>query len=147
MRLAIKSARTYMDALCPVRTEVVGESMTRQDQAELVNINNIYAKTQRGEIVLASSVMPEYGEFDQIDSYDTALEKIMAAEDAFMELDSKTRKEYNNDPSVYYEKTMEQLHADYKAEQTKEAYEAAQQKAADKLEAAKKLVKKHGDSE
>lgn len=127
MRTGIKNklVRKYGDALAALPTEIVGESMTRQDMAEACNINVIYAKTQRGEIVLSSNVMPEFGDFTQLDSYDVALEKIMEAEEAFASLPAKVRRLYNDDPKTYYDKMLEEAQGKYDA---KAAEEAAQSK-------------------
>lgn len=147
MRLKFESARTYMDALCPIKTDIIGDSMTRQDQAEMVNINNIYAKTQRGEIVLGSTTKPTFGDFSDNGTYDVMLETIMAAEDAFMELPASERKKYNHDPAVYYEKTMEDATSQYTEQQKHEANERAKAKKAAEVEKARKLVKENPEPE
>ena len=102
MRTGKIVSRSYADGLEPLQTHVTGESMTRQDQADAVNINKIYAKTQRGEIVLANNVMPTFGDFSNIQSYDSMLESIMEAEEAFMQLPSEERAKYGHDPANYY---------------------------------------------
>lgn len=80
------------------------ESLTRQDQAEMVNINNIYKKTQQGSLSLVASNPPTFGDFSDVGTYDQILETISEAKEAFMALPSEVRKEYNHDPSIYYEK-------------------------------------------
>ena len=128
----IRSSATPIDK---VVTSFVGvESMTRQDQAELVNINNIYKKTQQGQFPLASSKMPTFGEFFDVGTYDVILEKIQEAKDAFFALPSETRAEYNNDPTVYYEKVTAEAKANY------DAGEAAKAKLAEKEAYAKKVA-------
>ena len=120
-------------ALEPLKTVPVGESMTRQDQADEVNINHIYDKTQRGEIVLASGVMPTFGDFSQDITYDVALDKIIEAEDAFRSLPAAERKKYGNDPRNYYESVMSDVEKKAKAK----AQAQADKEASEKLEADK----------
>lgn len=139
--ISTKKVRRYGDKLAALQTIPEGESLTRQEMARACNINVIYAKTQRGEIVLSSTVMPEYGEFNQLDSYDVALEKIMEAEDAFMQLPATVRKLYHNDPKEYYDKMLEQAEGKFNAaEEEKKAQLSAQQLESDKA-AARELLK------
>ena len=133
MRTEIKEVRHYLMPLERLQTVIRGESMTRQDQADEVNINHIYDKTQRGEIVLASGVMPTFGDFSQEITYDVALEKIMEAEEAFASLPAIERKKYGNDPRNYYESVMSDAEKKVKAQAKAEA----DKKASEKLEADK----------
>lgn len=133
MRTEINEVRHYMMALEPLQTVPEGESMTRQDQAETANINTIYLKTQRGEIVLASDRMPQFGDFSSELRYDEVLEKIMEAEEAFQSLPAEERKKYGNDPRNYYDSVMDD--AEKKAAEKAEA--EANKKASEKLEADK----------
>ncbi|AXQ65963.1 MAG: internal scaffolding protein [Microviridae sp.] len=123
-----------------IQTIVDGESLTRQDQAEMCNINVIYAKTQRGEIVMASRHHPEYGDFSQAVTYDEALNQINDAKEAFNDLPSSERKKYNFSPEQYYEEVTSTVNAKIKAHQDKKAEEKAAKKAQNELEKAQKLV-------
>lgn len=108
--------RRSSDPIERLQTIMTGTvSLTRQDQAEMVNINNIYQKTQQGSLTLVSGNPPTFGDFSDIGNYDQILETISTARQAFMDLPSETRKLYNNDPAVYYEKvTNEATEADLK---------------------------------
>ncbi|AXL15384.1 internal scaffolding protein [Microviridae sp.] len=100
-------ARSACDPIARVVTSFIGvDSMTRQDQADMVNINNIYQKTQQGTLSLVAKNPPTFGDFTDVGTYDVVLEAINKAQDAFMALPSDVRKQYNNDPKVYYEETM-----------------------------------------
>lgn len=127
MRTGKIQSRSYADPIERVISPVIGESLTRQDQADLVNINKIYARTQRGEIVLASERMPDYGDYSNVNSYDQMLEMINDAEEAFLSLSSEERKKYNHNPAEYYEKKLQegtdklQAQADEKAKADKQA--------------------------
>ena len=136
-----KDVRKYGDKLAALQSVPEGESLTRQDHAAACNINAIYAKTQRGEIVLSSSVMPEYGEFNQLDGYDVALEKIMEAEDSFMQLPATVRKLYNNDPKEYYDKMLEQAQGKFDADVAEKEAQLAKQKLHEQKEQARELLK------
>lgn len=110
---APRSAATPIER---IQTSFVGVvSMTRQDQADMVNINNIYKKTQQGQLSLSSHKAPTFGDFSDVGTYDVILESINAADEAFMELPSDVRKEFNNDPALYYEKITDGAIADAKA--------------------------------
>lgn len=116
------------------------ESLTRQDQAHLVNINNIYAKTQRGEFPMGASVLPSYGEFDGITRYDEALDLIRDAQEAFMSLPADVRKKHGNDPAEWYRATLESSYNAHIDTLELEAKEAEAQAQTEALEAARKLV-------
>ncbi|AXL15380.1 internal scaffolding protein [Microviridae sp.] len=108
--------RSAVSPICRIQTSFVGvDSMTRQDQAEMVNINNIYRKTQQGQLSLVASTPPTFGDFSDVGTYDSILESISKAKEAFMALDSETRKEYGNDPAIYYEKVTTEARAKYDA--------------------------------
>ena len=121
-------------ALSPVpryQTSFKGvESMTSREQKDLVNINNIYAKTQRGEIVLGASVLPTFGDFSDQGTYDEILQRITEAKDAFFALPSEVRKQYNHDPETYYKEVMKEAKDNYDAGiAAKEALQAKEDKA------------------
>ena len=147
MRTGNIKSRSYAHGLDALQTVPEGESMTRQDQADLCNINKIYARTQRGEIVLASSVMPTFGDFSNIKSYDQMLESIHEAEDAFMSLSSEERAKYKHDPAYYYAQKLQEASDAIEAE--KEAQVAKEAKAAEeaKLNEARELLKKQQNSD
>lgn len=151
MRKGIEEIRQYGEPLAAWRTTFTEESLTRQDQKDLVNINKIYAKTQRGELVLASSYNPEYGDFSDVGTYEEVLNKIQAAEEAFFELPASERRKYNDDPRFYYDNVFRETVEKERQRVTKEAKEKEEKRKAEKLEAARKLVsdndRKNSDSE
>ena len=146
MRTGTIKSRSYAHGLDALQTHVTGESMTRQDQADLCNINVIYKKTQRGEIVLASEVMPQYGDFSNVNSYDRMLEMINEAEEAFLELSAEERKKYNHDPAEYYRRKHEEASAlvDKLAKEEADFEKSLADKKA--LEDAHKLIEKNQKS-
>jgi phage internal scaffolding protein len=75
-------------------------SITEQYHAEYTNVGSIldrYRKT--GILDHVKSVIPQYGDFTNVKTYDEALTQIIEAQDAFMQLDPKIRAKFNNDPS------------------------------------------------
>ncbi|AXL15531.1 internal scaffolding protein [Microviridae sp.] len=108
--------RSALSSIDRVQTSFIGvDSMTRQDQADMVNINNIYRKTQQGQMSLVASKAPTFGDFSDVGTYDQILESISSAKEAFQDLPSDVRKEYNNDPALYYEKVTNKVSEDAKA--------------------------------
>ncbi|AXL14508.1 internal scaffolding protein [Microviridae sp.] len=139
--------RTAQSPITRYQTSFIGvESMTRQDQAEMCNINNIYKKTQQGQLSMVSGKAPTFGDFSDVGTYDVILESISAAQEAFMELPSDVRKEFNNDPAQYYEKVTEGAIADAKAKA--QALKAEKQAAAEAqaLSDAQALIAKNEQS-
>ena len=122
-------------------------SLTRQDQAEAADINVIYAKTQRGEIVQAATRRPEFGDFSNVVTYDQALTQILDAEQAFFDLPAHVRREYDDDPKVYYEEVMAELEGKAKEEFEKKKAAAEKEKFDAELAAARELAAKHPEKE
>lgn len=142
MRNGTGPAISYADGVDRLQTHVVGESLTRQDQADMVNINVIYAKTQRGEIVLARDVMPTFDDFSNELTYDVMLETIQEAEEAFMSLDATERKKYGNDPANYYSSKLEEASVLLQEKETAKANELKEAKKQKEIEKAKTLLEK-----
>ncbi|AXL15527.1 internal scaffolding protein [Microviridae sp.] len=133
--------RTAQSPITRYQTSFIGvESMTRQDQAEMVNINNIYKKTQQGQLSLVSGTPPTFGDFSDVGSYDVILEAINNAQEAFMDLPSEVRKEYNNDPAVYYEKVTAEAQSSYDKAQSEKALRLKAENEAKAVTDAKSLL-------
>lgn len=144
MRIEKPDAISYMSPLHRVQTSFEGiNSLTHQDAAEHVNINNIYRKTQLGQLPIGSSKMPDYGDFSNVESYDTALDVIRRAEEAFMDLPADIRKKYNNDPQEYYEKTLSDAQQHVEIQQAKAMEEKEAKDAEKALQDARALVMAH----
>ena len=147
MRNGNIKSRAYGQPLARLQTDPVGESMTRQDQADMVNINKIYEKTQRGEIVLARNVMPTFDDFSNDMTYDVMLDAINEAEEAFMKLPSEVRQKYNHDPAEYYKGVLAEAEEDYTNQlKEEERFQQEQQKQKD-IQQAKKLLQENQNSD
>lgn len=142
---ATEQPRKYQRGIPRVITSMKGvKSLTRQDHAEQVNINHIYARTQRGELIMGSGREPQYGDFSNVLTYDQSLNQINQAKMEFMELPASVRKEYDNDPQKWYDSTLQE--ASDRLEADKKAVELAKQEQAENeaVEAAETLLRKKG---
>lgn len=85
-----------------VRSPIVfdGESRTKQSFKESCNINTILSQYVRTGVVQGAATPPTYGDLNPVD-YQSALNLIIEAEDAFSSLPSGLRKRFDNDPAEY----------------------------------------------
>lgn len=84
-----------------VKTLILGASLTQQHHKQICDVNHIvrrYRKT--GLIDHVNSVRGAYGDFSEVGSYHECMNKLIAADDAFMRLPSEVRKEFDNDPGI-----------------------------------------------
>ena len=79
-------------------------SRTKQSELEASDINNIMAKyATTGVITNLAIGQPLYGDFSEVEDYQTCLEKVMSAEDRFMSLSSDIRKKFDYNPQKMVE--------------------------------------------
>lgn len=79
-------------------------SETQQQFKNECDINNIlrqYDKT--GLITHLNTARAHYGDFTKANEYQEALNLVMDAQDAFMEVPAKVRAQFNNDPGKFME--------------------------------------------
>jgi phage internal scaffolding protein len=74
------------------------ESLTKQSFKEQSDINVIVNKFMKTGVMPETVNMPRYGDFTEATDYQTALNLVMQAEDAFMELPATLRARFENDP-------------------------------------------------
>lgn len=79
-------------------------SMTQQQFATECDINNLMDKYRRGEDI-SHFVRPAgfYGDVSQVGDYQSALETVLRADAAFLELDAKVRQRFDNNPQKLVE--------------------------------------------
>lgn len=79
-------------------------SLARQDQEAQANINNIVkAFGVTGKLPIVPN-LPEYGDFtDSPSSYQEALARLEAAEDAFYTVPAEIRAKFNNNPAEFFD--------------------------------------------
>lgn len=80
-----------------VQTVPEGKSKTEQSHKSKCNINSIVAKIKRGAYVPPNKV-GTYGDFTNYQDFHTTKNRILEAEKKFMELPSKIRSRFDNDP-------------------------------------------------
>jgi len=78
--------------------------MTEQHHKTDCDIASILKKyDSTGIITHTNNAIANYGDFSDIKDYKESLNKIMQAQDSFMELPSQIRKKFGNDPGNYLE--------------------------------------------
>lgn len=76
------------------------EPGAKQSDKESCDVNYIVARhLQTGLVDHVVDVQAAYGDFTSVEDYQSNLNKILAAEAAFMELPAKIRSRFNNEPS------------------------------------------------
>lgn len=77
-----------------------GESRTQQQFKEECDVNNILYKYKKsGMLNHVNKTQGQFGDFANVEDYQTSLQKVMQAQQNFMELPSELRSKFNNDPS------------------------------------------------
>lgn len=75
-------------------------SLTRQEFSHDADINNIMRKYAVGlPPSPAGARPPVFGDFSNVPDYQTALDKVIDAQERFAELPSKVRRRFDNDPA------------------------------------------------
>lgn len=79
-------------------------SLTRQEFAQEADINNIMRKYASGLPPSPAGARPPlFGDFSNVPDYQTALNKVLDAQERFAELPSHVRKRFDNDPAKLLE--------------------------------------------
>lgn len=80
------------------------ESRTQQQFKSECDINNILKKYQQTSLLThVNRSEGKYGDFTNVTDYQTALDKLMSAQDTFNSLPSSIRKRFQNDPALLIE--------------------------------------------
>lgn len=81
-----------------------GVTRTIQGCKEQCDINNIIAKYKKtGVLPVGRNSMPQFGDFTDVQEYQDSMNKLISANDAFMQLPSGIRKRFGNDPALLIE--------------------------------------------
>lgn len=82
-------------------------SMTRQEFLADADINNILNRYQETGFLVdpsrPSSRKPMFGDFSNVQDYQSALDALIVAEDNFMKLPAKVRDRFHNNPGEFLE--------------------------------------------
>lgn len=74
-------------------------SMTIQSEKDFCDINKIVSRFKTtGLMTNLAKGLPQQGDFTQVTDYHSALNQVIAAQDAFMALPAAVRKRFANDP-------------------------------------------------
>lgn len=80
------------------------EPMTEQHHKDEVDINRVLAKADKtGLLTHVQKAKAMYGDFTEVNEYQTSLNLVNKAQGAFMDLPSKIRKRFNHDPGEFLE--------------------------------------------
>lgn len=78
------------------------EGKTRQEDAASADVNVILARALRGSVPLPQPLEDlVYADVSTITDFREAMERVTRAQTAFMQLDARVRKEYDNDPALF----------------------------------------------
>lgn len=79
----------------------VGESMCQQHFAEESDINTIVRRFGLTGELPSGLRAPEYGDFTGVTDYKSALEAVIAADEAFMQMPAEVRARFQNDAGLF----------------------------------------------
>lgn len=79
------------------------ESKTQQHQKEEADINTIVKRFGLTGQLPENVRMPQYGDYTGVTDYQTALNAVMEAQDAFMQMPAHVRQRFDHDPAKFVE--------------------------------------------
>lgn len=79
------------------------KSLTVQSEIDNCDINVVVARFEKTGLLPIMSSSPIFGDFTNVPDYRDAIHIVRQAEDMFMSLDAKVRKEFDNDPAKFLE--------------------------------------------
>ena len=83
--------------------ECLDPTMAQQQFREECDINTIMERFGRTGELIAPVRMPQYGDFDGVNDYHSAMNAIVEAQSAFDQLPAKLRARFSNDPAEFVE--------------------------------------------
>lgn len=75
-------------------------SLTDQSQRDDADINVLVRRWRRTGVMPQVRTVGSYGDFTGVDDYQSALERVRAADDQFMTLPADVRRAFNDDPAA-----------------------------------------------
>lgn len=88
-------------------------SLTKRSFKAECDINTVMRKYQlTGVLEHTNTFQGQYGEFADIEDYQTSLNKVMDAQDMFMSLPSSIRRRFDNDPGEFLAFTTDEKNHD-----------------------------------
>lgn len=88
-----------------LKTKPEGKSKVQQNLKDRTDINLIMSKYQKTGLIdwVKDPSKADYGDFSQVEDYQSALHQVMEAQEAFMTLSAKVRNRFRNDPAKFIE--------------------------------------------
>ncbi len=87
-------------------------SLAQQQFRAECDINNILKQFNVTGELPVGSVQPQYGDFSGITDYQSALNAVIAAQDAFLALPAQLRAKFDNDPALFVEFASDEANKD-----------------------------------
>lgn len=91
-------------------------TLAQQQFADECDINTIVNKFLKTGELTADVHLPKYGDFTGISDYQSALNAVIAADEAFLDLPANIRAEFGNDPQMLLEFLADSKNAERAAE-------------------------------
>lgn len=95
--------RTQWTPRVRVATECTEPSLAQQSFKDEVDINHLLEKFKVTGQMPQGIRLPSYGDFTGINDYQSAMNALITARDAFMQLPAQMRSEFGNDPQKFLE--------------------------------------------
>jgi len=87
-------------------------SLTVQSEKDNCDINVLMEKYQKSGVLPVVQTSPVYGDFSQIPDYQDMRNRLIDAENAFMALPAKIRREFDDDPAEFMDFIHDPKNAD-----------------------------------
>ena len=99
----VRSAFNYdtMEASDESSLKCLDKSLAHQSFAEETDINNIVAKFLKTGVAPESIRVPTFQDFEGIFDFQSAMQTMMQAEEAFMAMPGDVRARFNHDPAAF----------------------------------------------
>lgn len=110
----VRSAYNYDADLVSEETglECKDPSMAQQNEKEEADINTIVRRFGLTGEMPQGFRIPQYGDFSEITDYQTALNAVKQANEAFLQLPAALRSRFHNDPEEFVEFCMDEKNYD-----------------------------------
>ena len=92
--------------------ECLDPTMAQQQFREECDINTIMERFGRTGELIAPIRMPQYGDFDGVNDYHSAMNAIVEAQQTFDSLPAKLRARFSNDPAEFLDFCMNEENRD-----------------------------------
>lgn len=104
-KIFVRSAFNYDIAAASKQsaTHPAGDSLTLQSEAAATDINLIIQNWTRTGIMPTSSRQPRFGDFTEVNDFQSALHAVQDAQETFNQLPPSIRSKFHNNPQYLYD--------------------------------------------